>query len=70
MAGDRGRGAFRFAHAMGHSVYFVACVWTGRGYTAVVRRLPDETRAMATAYDAALRELVCAWPDQHFVWQT
>ena len=70
MAGDRGRGAFRFAHAMGHPVYFVACVWTGHAYRAVIRRLPDETRAMAAVYDAALRELVHAWPDQHFVWQT
>ncbi len=68
MAGDRGRGAFRFAHALGHPAYFVACVWTGRGYRAVVRRLPDETKAMANAYDAALKELVRACPDQWFAW--
>lgn len=70
MAGDRGRGAFRFAHAMGHSVYFVACVWTGRAYRAVIRRLPDETRAMASAYDAVLHELASAYPDQWFVWNS
>ena len=70
MAGDRGRGAFRFAHAMGHSVYFVACVWTGRAYRAVIRRLPDETRAMASAYDAVLHELASAYPDQWFVWDS
>lgn len=69
MAGDRGRGAFRFAHALGHPAYFVACVWTGRGYRAVVRRLPDETKAMAAAYEAALAELVCAYPDQWFTWR-
>ena len=70
MAGDRGRGAFRFAHAMGHSVYFVACVWTGRAYRAVIRRLPDETRAMASAYDAVRHELASAYPDQWFVWNS
>ena len=70
MAGDRGRGAFRFAHAMEHSVYFVACVWTGRAYRAVIRRLPDETRAMASAYDAVLHELASAYPDQWFVWNS
>ena len=70
MAGDRGRGAFRFAHAMGHSVYFVACVWTGRAYRAVIRRLPDETRAMASAYDAVRHELASAYPDQWFVWDS
>ena len=70
MAGDRGRGAFRFAHAMGHSVYFVACVWTGRAYRAVIRRLPGETRAMASAYDAVLHELASAYPDQWFVWDS
>lgn len=68
MAGDRGRGAFRFAHALGHPAYFVACVWTGRGYRAVVRRLPDGAKAMAAAYDAALEELVRAVPDQWFAW--
>ncbi len=68
MAGDRGRGAFRFAHALGHPAYFVACVWTGRGYRAVVRRLPDETKAMAAAYEAALAELVRTYPDQWFEW--
>lgn len=70
MAGDRGRGAFRFAHAMGHSVYFVACVWTGRAYRAVIRRLPGETRAMASAYDAVRHELASAYPDQWFVWDS
>ena len=69
MAGDRGgRGAFRFAHALGHPVYFVACVWTGRGYRAIVRRLPDETTEMAAAFDAALKQVVSECPAQWFAW--
>ena len=55
---------------MGHSVYFVACVWTGLAYRAVIRRLPGETRAMASAYDAVLHELASAYPDQWFVWDS
>lgn len=68
MAGDRGRGAFRFAHALEHPAYFVACVWTGRIYRAVIRRLPDETRAMEAAYGVVLRELAEKYPDQCFTW--
>ena len=64
MAGDRGRGAFRFARAMGHPVYFAACVWTGRGYRAVIRRLPDGTEEMETAYRAARDALATTFPDQ------
>ena len=69
MAGDRGRGAFRFARAMGHPVYFAACVWTGRDYRAVIRRLPDGAKEMETAYDAVLRQVVSANPDQWYVWR-
>lgn len=69
MAGDRGDGAFRFAHALGASAYFVACVWTGRSYRAVVRRLPGDTAGMKAAYFAALGEVTAAWPDQWFEWE-
>lgn len=69
MAGDRGRGAFRFAHALGAPTYFVACVADGpTSYCAIVRRLPDETAAMEKAYDEALASVVNAYPDQHFAW--
>lgn len=68
MAGDRGRGAFRFAHALEHPAYFVACIWTGRAYRAVIRRLPDETRAMEAAYGLVLRKLTEEYPDQWFTW--
>ena len=69
MAGDRGRGAFRFARAMGHPVYFVACVWDRGRYVAHVRRLPgDDAKAMASAYDAARAALVAAHPEQLFEW--
>ena len=69
MAGDRGRGAFRFARAMGHPVYFVACVWERERYVAHVRRLPgDDAKAMASAYDVARSALVVAHPDQLFEW--
>ena len=69
MAGDRGIGAFRFAHALGAPVYFVACVWHGRGYKAIIRRLPSETRDMARAYSAALAEVSAAYPEQCFNWE-
>ncbi len=70
MAGDRGRGAFRFARAMGHPVYFVACVWERGHYAAHVRRLPsDDAKAMASAYDAARAALVAAHPEQLFEWR-
>lgn len=69
MAGDRGRGAFRFAHAMGHPVYFVACVWTGQGYRAIVRRLPEATQTMESAYQEALAELVRVYPEQLFTFR-
>ena len=69
MAGDRGRGAFRFAHALGAPTYFVACVADGpTSYRAIVRRLPDETAAMEKAYSAALGEVTAAWPDQWYEW--
>ena len=69
MAGDRGDGAFRFAAAFEHPVYFVACIAeSGCRYRAVVRRLPAERRQMKSEYEAVLRGLVAAHPDQHFVW--
>lgn len=68
MAGDRGRGAFRFAHALGAPVYFVVCVWTGGGYRAIIRRLPEAAAEMEKTYYEALASVICAYPDQHFVW--
>ena len=71
MAGDRGRGAFRFAHALGAPVYFIACVADGpTGYTAIVRRLPGETAAMESAYAAARESVAAAHPDQTFDWES
>ena len=69
MAGDRGRGAFRFAHALGAPVYFIACVWAGDRYRTIIRRLPVETKDMERAYGAALTEVAAAWPDQWFEWE-
>ena len=69
MAGDRGRGAFRFAHAVGAPTYFIACVWTGSGYRAIVRRLPDETKAMERRYGEVLGEVTAEFADQWFVWE-
>lgn len=69
MAGDRGRGAFRFAHALGAPVYFVACVWTGGGYRAIIRRLPDATAEMEKAYAATLESVRSEFPDQWFEWE-
>jgi len=69
MAGDRGRGAFRFAHALGHPAYFVACVWTGDAYRAIVRRLPSETAEMERRYGEVLRETIAAFPYQSYTWE-
>ena len=70
MAGDRGRGAFRFAHALGAPVYFIACVADGPiGYRAIVRRLPSETTAMEADYAAAREAVAAAHPDQVFDWR-
>ncbi|MCQ2389602.1 MAG: hypothetical protein MJ138_07800, partial [Kiritimatiellae bacterium] len=69
MAGDRGRGAFRFAHALGAPVYFVACVWTGGGYRAIIRRLPETTAEMEKTYVAALESVRSEFPDQWFEWE-
>jgi len=63
-------GAFRFAKALGHPVYFVACISSGScRYEAVVRRLPsDDSRAMSAAYAQELAALIDSHPDQWFVW--
>ncbi len=71
MAGDRGRGAFRFARAMGHPVYFVACIWERGRYIAQVHRLPsNDAKAMETAYDAVRTALVADYSDQLFEWHS
>ncbi len=63
-------GAVRFARALGHPVYFVACVRTrGSQYRAIVRKLPTETRAgLADAYRAALEAVVREHPEEWFRW--
>lgn len=68
---DLPEGAFRFARALGHPVYFVACVATGGcRYRAVVRRLPaEDADVMARAYAAALDEVTRAYPEQWFKWE-
>ena len=68
MAGDRGDGAFRFAAAFDHPVYFIACIAEGAGYRAIVRRLPDEAKAMREKYFEILQELKLKHPDQVFEW--
>ena len=69
MAGDRGGGAFRFAHALAAPTYFVACVWTGRAYRAIVRRLPSATAEMERAYADALKAVRTEFADQWFEWE-
>ena len=63
-------GAFRFARALGHPVYFVACLAVAPcRYRAVVRRLPgDDADAMARAYAAALEKVTSEFPEQWFRW--
>ncbi len=69
MAGDRGDGAFRFAAALGHRVYFVACILEKGGlYRAIVRRLPDTHAAMKVAYDEIVATLVREHPEQAYTW--
>ena len=63
-------GAFRFARALEHTVYFVACVAVAPcRYRAVVRRLPsDDADAMARSYAAALYDVTREFPEQWFQW--
>ncbi|MCQ2389715.1 MAG: hypothetical protein MJ138_08380, partial [Kiritimatiellae bacterium] len=63
-------GAVRFARALGHPVYFVACVRTRGGrYVAIVRKLPTDARAaLADAYAAALAGVVREHPGEWFRW--
>lgn len=63
-------GAFRFARALAHPVYFVACVAVGPcRYRAIVRRLPDgDADEMAKAYAKALEDVVERFPEQWFTW--
>lgn len=63
-------GAFRFARALAHPVYFVACVAVAPcRYRAIVRRLPDnDANSMARAYAAALEAVVKEFPEQWFTW--
>jgi predicted LPLAT superfamily acyltransferase len=68
MAGDRGTGAFRFAAALGHPVYFAACIADGPGYVAVVRRLHGGAKEMQGMFDEILGELAGKHPEQVYEW--
>lgn len=65
------QGAFRFARALEHPVYFVACVAVAScRYKAIVRRLPgDDAEAMLSAYASALEEVVRDYRNQWFKWE-
>ncbi len=67
---DLPEGAFRFARALAHPVYFAACVAVGPcRYRAIVRRLPGgNADEMARAYAKALEEVVERFPEQWFYW--
>lgn len=70
MAGDRGRGAFRFANSLDCKAFFVACVATGPdSYKAIIRRLPEGSKAMETEYQRILAEVTAENPDQWFEWE-
>ena len=64
-------GAFRFALALGHPVYFAACVSTGScRYLAMARRLPDSgVDELQRAYVACLDEVTRGYPKQWFRWE-
>ena len=67
---DLPEGAFRFAAALGHPVYFVACVATGPcRYTAIIRRLPQKADEMSREYASALYDVTRRFPDQWFRWE-
>ncbi|MCQ2300843.1 MAG: hypothetical protein MJZ81_12065, partial [Bacteroidales bacterium] len=70
MAGDRGRGAFRFANSLDCKAFFVACVATGTvSYKAIIRRLPEGSKAMEKEYQRILAEVTAEYPDQWFEWE-
>ena len=69
MAGDRGRGAFRFAAALGHPVYFATCIAEGPGYVAVIRRLQGKAPEIENGFFAVLGELKRKHPDQVYEWE-
>ena len=68
MAGDRGRGAFRFAAALGHPVYFATCVAEGKGYVAIIRSLRGSAAEMESKFRSVLAELEGKYPDQVYEW--
>ena len=69
MAGDRGGdGAFRFAHALAHPVFFAACLSEGENYVGVIRRLPDDTKSMREEYFRIRGRIAAEFPDQVFEW--
>ncbi len=63
-------GTFRLAHALGHPIYFVACLrLKAHTYRLIARELPGPTaEAVAEQFVAALEPLAQAYPDQWFQW--
>lgn len=63
-------GTFRLAHALGHPLYFVACLrLKAHTYRLLARELPGPTaEAAAEQFVAALEPLAQAYPDQWFQW--
>ncbi|MGN0887067.1 MAG: hypothetical protein ACI4RT_08750 [Candidatus Spyradenecus sp.] len=63
-------GTFRLAHALGHPIYFVACLrLKAHTYRLIARELPGPTaEAAAEQFVAALEPLAQAYPDQWFQW--
>ena len=68
MAGDRGRGAFRFAAALGHPVYFATCVVEGAGYVAVLRSLSGGAAGMEEGFRQSAERLSREYPEQVYEW--
>ncbi len=66
---DLALGAFRFAAALDHPVYFACCLSDAScHYTAVIRRLSGDASSLAAGYAQALAELTASHPDDWFVW--
>lgn len=63
-------GTFRLARALGHPVYFVACLETGGGrYEVRARRLEGGHGEMAREYAEALHGIAREHPEQWFHWK-
>lgn len=65
-------GTFRLARALGHPIYFVACLrLQGSTYRLIARPLPEENaERCAEAFASLLEPLVMAYPAQWYQWGT